>query len=637
MADIDTFLPDAPKKKRRITENDWEQIASFIKDEYERRKNDSKRTILEKKWKEIDRQIAMDARPRLTADGKPIAGTAWMPAVELPLQAETLEVLDSDAARLQFPDDRNFFSAHAGLDDKTLSNLEGSFLVPGLGGMARRLIEGLFGGKKTKITQDDMDALVEGALTHFHSLWRHREAWGLLNVEAFKYGTSIGSARMARLDKFSRDFRGVFKENLRIPVLSVHSIKSTYLDPSPMAALQEGLMTSPGYIYARWHRLDDLKLAAAKGSREPTREDGGWMPNRLKNMEAENANIGAVLVLMYEGDLLVSRKTGPSMFFPNVLVDIVVSRGGPVVFRYREREFPFNSHIENHYHREDAESAYSSSPLMKGAPLHAGATEALNRVLQSTALNTEPPMSWDPSDPYLQSTGGPVVEPRAQWETALGVTVHKIGDPAGLLAVYQELVRQYKDVTGTHAPRLGAQTKSHQSAFAVDVEQTRGVTRTVDYIRATMTGAMQTWLSMEYHMLRKKMGPTRIYVPKYQSYVEITRDMLPEDVTFDVHGAAGPIEEREKQASKQNALALAMQIEPLKLQTGGKPIDYAELQKLLLREGGFTNVDTIFASDVAPEAGGVEAGFDLPVDTGELGEGTPEDVSAQLAALSGQR
>ena len=633
-------MPKAPEKKtkRRITESDWKTVAEFVKDEADRRASRSDRKTLENQWKEVDRQVAMEPRARVDAEGRAVdASTDWMPNLELSLQAETLEIHTSDVARFLFPDDRNFFSAHVGMDDSALEAMERATLVPGLSDASEQALRSFFGEQQQGINQENLDALIEGVLTHFHNMWGHRKAWDLISSETLKYGVCPPQANMVRLDQYSRDFRGVFRENRRIPALNVYSIKDVYLDDSETQAFQSGYMLGPSYIRRSSHNLDDLRLEASKGSQEPTLETGGWMPKRLENLEAKGPDKKSVEVLEYEGDLVVPRKTTSAMFFPNVIVSVVVSGGGPTVFRYREREFPFRRTIENHYHREHANSPYSTSPLIKGVPLQKAATDAMNRMMQAVALQAGRPMAWDPSDTYLEAQGGPALIPNSVFQALSKIQVIEVGDVGGLLNVYLALVRQYMDVTGVHAPRLGAQTKSHQTRFAVASEQERGAVRTVDYVRSMMTGSMQSWLSMEYYMLRKKMPPTDIFVPKYQAYVRVTRDMLPESVTFDVHGSAGPLEEREKFAQKQNALALALQIEPLKLQTGGKPLNLKKIQETLLREGGFTNVDTIMAEEVEPEAPGTQAGPGIPDASGGLGEGTPEDAIAQLAKLSGQR
>ncbi|NUP96652.1 MAG: hypothetical protein HUU28_10865, partial [Planctomycetaceae bacterium] len=74
----------------------------------------------------------------------------------------------------------------------------------------------------------------------------------------------------------------------------------------------------------------------------------------------------------------------------------------------------------------------------------------------------------------------PRIAPYEIWRTLTKPEVVAVGNPAGLLQVYLGYLKQYEDLTGVSAPRLGAQTKSHTTAFAVDAEITRGLVRTVD-------------------------------------------------------------------------------------------------------------------------------------------------------------
>src|SRR5690348_5029660 len=82
-----------PKKGRRFDARDFQTVAEYVKDEYDRRKQDPERVHLEKVWREIDRQIRMepDIRHKLDNALRPIPALAWRAEFELPLQAQTLE------------------------------------------------------------------------------------------------------------------------------------------------------------------------------------------------------------------------------------------------------------------------------------------------------------------------------------------------------------------------------------------------------------------------------------------------------------------------------------------------------------------------------------------------------------------
>lgn len=628
MADTDTF-------RRRLSEKDFTLIASYGVDELRRREGEQRRKDLERQWKEVDRQVAMTPLDRVDNKGQPIAELAWLPLLELPWQAQALELLCADARRLMFPDDRDYFNVHAAMSTKEMDDLQGGTLIAGLDEAEERVV-GLLG--KERLDQEDIDAICEGTIQHFESMYSYRDVWDRLNAEAFKYGTFVARARLVNFDKFPQDFRGVYSERQRIPMLIARSVKNTYLDDLASAVMHEGMYVAPMIMERYWQNLVDIRKAAAKGSSDPTDERGGWRPRMVETLEPAEKARKDVEVIEMEGDLVIPRVQGRAMFLPNVIVTIAVGGGGPVVIRYREREFGFRSYITGAYHQDDVESPYGVSPLIKGVPIQKGATEAYIYMLAAGKLNTIPPVTWNPSDQNLEAQGGPVIEPGASWASVFPVLPQKVGEPLALLQVFQILAAQYENLTGVTAPRLGAQTKSHQTAFAIDTEVTRGVVRTVDYVRTVLDGSMRTWLSMAWEMIRS-LGEQVVYLPKFQGYVRIAGNKLPSRVTFDVFGQAGPLEEREKKAQKQQAIAFALQIEAAKVKLGlGTPMNLEELQKIVLRNGGFTNLDPLFGENLAAgTAAGAPAGAGGPGPQGAPGVASPVDLAQILGLAPGIR
>ncbi len=613
-------MADTSTSKRRISSGDFDTVAKYIVEEKQRRAGAAIRKDKEKIWKEVDRQVAMTPVARKTEDGKSMA--AWMPNLELPLQAQTLEVLTADARRLMFPDNRDWFSARAAGEDALLLKLES---------------KGLIGGDDAQIpsaiNQDNLDVMVEGSLNHYHRMYDFRGVWDSLNAEAMKYGTFVGRARLLRDSTFTNEFRGVVAKNRRRPMLVARSIKSTYLDDTLHAVMHEGQIVAPAIIEVYTQKLEDLQKAAKKGSSDPTREDGGWIKGVVSGLEAMKKGVNSIELVDFEGDLLVPRNRGAAIFVPNLMITAAVSSGGPKLVRVREREFPFRSYISGTYHRPDVNSPYGDGPLMMGSPVHKAATEALNATMQAGILNVNPPLVWSPEDQYLQAEGGPVVEPGASWQAQSGVTPQQIGEPGALSATLFALVKFYEEVTGVTSPRLGGQTKSHQTAFAVDTETTRGQVRTVDYVRSLMFAALPTWLSMEYEMVKKVLSSDLVYLDKYHGYAKLSGADLPETVTFDVHGAAGPLEEREIAQRRQQAIQQVLQIEQARVQLGGAPMNLEELQRQILLEGGFPDVDPFFNRDDTGAQGGV-AGGPAPVEAGpglvQGGQGNPPQAVAGL-------
>ncbi len=584
-------VTDAPK----FGKDEWDHIAKFIKEELQRRKTDPNRKHLEKVWKEVDRQLRMEPDIRF----KMISGTnrrdptkGWMPEMELPLQSQTLETLTADARRMLKPDSGPFFSAHAAVTDEWLRVVEREDPLR---------IAGDEGGVESTFGQASADRLVESWLGHFHGQYDFWATWDILNGEAFKYGTFAGRAKNVTKKIMIETSRGVISSKQRFPVLLPRSMKETYLDDRPYSVMNEGVAIGPAQIWCVNQRLEDIVMAAKDGKTEPDDEDGGWMPDALMGVEADKKS-KTVQIIEYEGDLIAPKKDSGSYFLPNAIATVLVDKAGPRVIRFRWRKTPFSSYLTQPYHIEDMKTPYGVGPLMMGMPVAKAAAESLNRFMQAAILNTEPPLQYDSDDASFAAAGGPIVAPREKWPTMANVKAVEIGDVTALQSAYLALISQYYDVTGVNQPRLGQTTKSHTTAFAKDAELQRGVARTVDYGNTVIDSPMTKWLDMEYHMSKAVKGEQLILMDGV--FMEIKASQMPEFATFQAFGAGGPAEKREKQATKLAALAQAAQIDQVKLGTGGKPMDYEAMQREILREGGWTDVEQFFPAE---SPGGVPA------------------------------
>lgn len=575
-------------EKRRFDARDFDAISEYIVDVYGTRKR--KRKDMEDQWKEIDRQLAMEPKTAYKTNprtGRKKPGMAWLPEKELPLQAQTLEILCADARRMLFPDNGPWFRAHALVTDEYLSRVD-----------FKSLISGDENDIPSRINQDNADKIVEGIIADIHDQQGFYQQIDRFNAETFKYGTGIGRVRKARKPVYIETARGTAKEEQLLPVFFASSIKDTYLDDTPQFVMNEGFVLGPGTIFFKRQKLADLVLAAQKGSKNPNDEDGGWMPKAFKGLEADKD--GCVDVVRWEGDLVVERKTVDNIFLPGAVSTIVISDGAPCCVRMAFREKPFTSYVTQPYHLEHVNSPYGIGPLMKGEPLQAAATEMFCRLLQSAILNTEPPIKYDPEDPYFASTGGPIIEPRALWGSSAEVEPIKIGEPAALLQAYITIATHYADVTGMHAPRLGQQTVSHTTAFAKEAELSRGQVRTVDYANSFLDGAMGRILDMQFSYLHEIWGNgvKDVWIPDYGGFVKIYKEAIPPGCVFELFGSAGPAEKRARLQDQMAAIQQVIQIDVLERQIGGggEPLDTTALKKLILKEAGFADVDVLFAS-----------------------------------------
>src|SRR5262245_1826911 len=380
------------------------------------------------------------------------------------------------------------------------------------------------------------------------------------------------------------------------------SIKNLYLDDRKPTMHSMQLM-EPANIAYDYIRLENLHMAAARGSNDPDDEDGGWMPKNLKGIVADNK--GYVTLLEMEGDIVVPRKTMRSVVIPGAIVTVVLGSKGTGnnatrgVVRFRFRQTPFSSYLLHAYHYEGADEIYPTSPLMKGRPIQIMCTDALNRLLDSSALKNSPPVSWDRTDPYFAQKGGPEIFPCAQWGSAdpaaIRAHVEIGGDPTALMGVFTRGIQIYSELTGVLPARLGAQTTSHTTAFAKDAELQRGAVRTVDYVRQTGHGPMTRWLGMAYEMGRSAIGKNddvAFWIGAYGGYVQVTKEQLPERATFEWFGSGGPQEEMQKKQLRVAAWNMALQMDMAAIQTGRQPtLNIPNGIKEVLREGGWTDID----------------------------------------------
>ena len=579
------IITDKGIKEVEFKVEDFSKVADFITDTWTKRRGNENRRTEEKIWKEIDRQIAMEPDIAFkTISGKTGSEVdrkrLWMPEVELPLQAQTLEVLTSDARRFMFPGDKPWFKAHAEVTDELLAQAS---QIP--------LIAGDTTGLTSQVNQDNVDKIVTGLMDFYHDQYTFQSNIDLINGEAFKYGTGIARTRPVMRRVLSKTIKGMNAISDKIiPVTFPVSIKNTYLDDSKHILANEGFMLGNAIITEKPMSIMDLKLAAHKGKIGNIDDmNGGWMPAQLDGLEGDKH--GNVNVLEYEGDLLVEINEGKTEFFPGAIVLVVIGKAGVSansktihrVIRFRRRGTKMSSFTEFHYHPEHIDQPYSTSPLKKGYPLQKCATEALSRLLQSAILNTEPPGFYDGNDAAMAASGGPEIFPGAMNETndADSVKFERIGDPVALLQMFTALVGLYADVTGVSSSRLGQQTKSPTTAFSKNAELQQGVVRTVDYTETQLLESMTQILNVQYEIVKDNFKKETIYVGSYEAFVTITKALLPDNVKFSASGSNTPAEDRLTMQEKTAAIMAAVNLDPLKVQMGGTPMDIEKVQKQL--------------------------------------------------------
>lgn len=604
MKDVKEVTDDGKvKEKRKFSQSDWAYVAEFVLDEYESRKK--ARSDREKGWAEIDRQVRMEPKNLMKRlpNGKLDPGRRWMTDMELPLQAQCLEVSTADMRRFLFAENEVWFRAHAETPDDYLERVN-----------LQSLIKGDELEVPSLVNQKNVNDMVQAFVMHTFKQYDFYTRWDRSLAEAFKYGMGVGRIRMHTKNLYVHESAGVRKDTTRLPVFCPVPLKNLYLDdtrPTMHSATEIG----PAHIAYDNVKLENLHLAAARGSDDPDDEDGGWMPKNLKGVEA--GEDGYVEILEYEGDLVVPRKTTRSIVIRGAIVTVVKGAAETVgeiskrVIRFRFRKKPYSSYLLMPYHYEGCDEIYPTSPLEKGRPVQMMASDALCRAMDSAALKLAPPVGWDRTDNVFAKEGGPRIAPYEQWATAEDVKVHADvgGDPNAMVSLMSNAVSMYAELTGVLPGRLGAQTKSHTTAFSKEQEIERGAIRTIDFARSVGHGALTRCLYMTYEMARDAIrSKIDYYIPTYDGFVELSKDQLPENCVFEWYGAGGPQDQARRKAEMAQALQLALQMEQVSMQMGGqKVINMEDAIKAVLREGGWSDVDSITAQTV-PQGQGPQPG-----------------------------
>ena len=611
-----------------LSPNDWSLIAEWIRNEKERRAENPRRKDMERVWKEIDRQVAMIPLPRTPQPGsKP---DDWLPNTELPLQFNTLEVNCADARRLKFPRGSEWFAVSADISaeyEERFSARRERF--PMVGGMAVPMA----------MNQETANTLVKSTVDHFHRLYDFRAMVDLFDVECLKYGTGILRVKEVSTPKFFNDFRGTKVSTARGPACVPQSIKNTYLDDSPLAAMMEGITMAPGHIRVLWKKLDDVKNAIKTGGPER-----GWRQeaiNKLEPNKSQDDKQQHVEMIEFEGDLVVPRGRGKSIFLPGVIVTIgVCGKNPPEVLRFLENDYPFSSYTVGYYMRDGLEYPYGTSPLIKGQPLQEAATELLNDILAAAAIAGIPPCFYDKNDPGLTAQGGPNLFPRSMnaVESPEAVKFMDRPDIQYLVQAYMAIVKQYEDLTAVNDPRRGGGMKSHTTATAMDLEQSRGLARTDDFVQGQLYGPITSLLYKEFEVIKRVLKtpqPIQADSGGIEGWINVAAADLPDSVAFAVFGAAGLLNERQGLENFMAATNSTLQMIPIAAQLGSPiPIDFERLSQEIFRRAGINNAATFLGAKASagaqPVPGGTEGGQPVPGASPGIPTNTLTDISRLL-------
>ena len=565
----------------QINPDDLLKIAEQICSEYEARKK--RRGDTEKNWAEVDRQVAMipELSHKMGPDNKPDPKKKWMPEVELPLQAQTLEMLLADCHRLKFPKGKDWFKCRAALTQDYIERFQ----------KAANPIPGERGDNRSNLSQDNGDRIAQGVLSHFHNQYDFRAHVDKMDAEAISYSFGVGRLRNVQKRILGHTMKGL---NVTIPVLVPRSAKNVYLDDSQSALMHEGHIIGPNTLQWRSVKLADLQAAAAN--------DKTYIGSEVTRLKADKH--GEVQIIELEGDLIY--ETSQSTI---VVRDVVLTAGkgeGSFGMIREQKGEGFSTYVVFDYHMECSTARYGTSPLIKGMPIAKILAQTMNRMIESGQLKNGPPIGYSKDDLAFAGTGGPVIHPYALWPTVDELNVYEKvgGDQATLFNVFSGLLSLYADVTGVNPPRLGAQTKSHTTAYAKDAELSQGAIRTVDYVNNILDGPMTRLLDLEYRMGRKNWKKQLVFIEAWNEFVHLERDHLPDTVVFKAIGAGAPADDQAETQRKISAIQIASQLDQANVGMGGTPrIDYGALAEKVLQEAGFQDLTEVTVPTVTNGGG----------------------------------
>lgn len=585
-------------EKAALSGQDWSLVAEWIREEKDRRKTSKKRRELERLWRQVDRQVALEPDIRRVFSGKRFD---WFPEIELPLQFNSLEVNAADARRLKFPRGAEWYAVSANISAKYEERFQ-----------ERRERFPMIGKQPLpmKMNQETANTLTKAVMDHYHKQWDFRAAIDLFDIECLKYGTGVVRTKEVTFSKFFNDFRGTRMMDARGPKVIPTSIWSVLLDDTPSAIMHEGIAISPGHIRCLTKRLADLKKAIRAGGPER-----GWRMAAVRRLEADKGIAGdndEIEFTEYEGDLVVPRGRGEPIFLPGATVTIATGRNMNEVVRFLTNDYPFNSYDIGHYMRDSLDSPYGVSPLMKGQPIQEAATLALNLLLATSALEALPPCSYDRNDPGLSAKQGPDIYPGAMnaVDSPEAIQFKEGGDVPALTNSYLALLKQYEDLSQVNDPRRGGPVRSHTTAAAIDIEQSRGMSRVDDFVQGQLYGPITSILYKEFEIAKRTMkSPQDIQIDQggVEGWLKVAAADLPDEAAFTVFGAAGLLNDRQNFENFSVTTNMALQIMAAAAQLG-QPIP-ADFQRMILeayRRGNINNASSFIG--ITGGAQGVPAG-----------------------------
>ena len=538
---MDAYEPSteqAPKgdkvKKRKIRASDWRKVEDFIKRELSNRQQASFRKAHESKWKEIDRQIAMEPMKKYGPNGKEIP-QSWQSAFELGELSKASEVISADVIRLIFPQTRTWFEVHVKppmtVDEQT-------------------------GRQKVAVDQDmqkKADGVLRSLMAQQHIDFGLRARVKLSIKEALHHGGCVATCEWENQNKVHG---GTGLESTGAPTWVPHSMWNCYPDPSPSIIPGGSLYYTGSMLITSY--MPRYKVLALSGE--------GYMnidPKKIPKKKNTNKDVETedVELVTYYGDLVIERDDG-DIYLPNSKC----MTANAVVIYYAPNELPFPEVIYTGYERQDVRDPYFTSPIVKNSPIQKIATIMANKFIDSVDLHTTPPIVYDGNDSYMVQNGGVNLWPGAQTASKGSNKFQevKVGDPKAAMAGLQMALAKLEEGTAVNALRSGGSDSDRKTATEVQKTAQGAEIRTVDFVGELEPSGLRPFLYMQHEMNRKYMKSYSFYCSEkgLPDFLTMTKKEIPDIAHFEIVGSKGVLGE-ERRAQQMSAVTAFASSNPL--------------------------------------------------------------------------
>ena len=514
----------APAKEKKITKADWQKVESHLKEELEQRKRSEFREAHERKWKEVDRQVAMNPMVKLNRDGSEV-DQGWHNVVELGELSKSSENISADVRRIIFPQTRFWFEAHADIEEHLQFDPQG-----------RR--------QKNAKLQEGVNGRLRSLMMQQHIDFGLKDSVELSIKEALHHGSFVAEVRE---EDQQMVYEAVKVSNRTCGKWIAHSMWNCYPDPSPSVSgtnmFYEGTMFIESY------------LPRHIAERQVKEGGDGWMPSQWKKVPKDEHNLKPnrktkdVKLATYWGDVNIERPDG-DLYYPN---HKVVLMNGTIVYMAPNKT-PYPPIIYRGYERMDVRDPYYMSPIIKQSPMQKLATMLANKTMDGIELHLEPPIVYDGNDPDFVLNGGPIIAPGAKVSSKGSVAFKQIeiGDVAPALKGLEMCLAEMKEKLGRPGRPVGDRaTKAEVVKAAQDQEVSL-----VDFIDKMELG-LRSYLYMQHVINLEAMDQYSFYSPEMSDpdFITVKKSDLPKAVHFEVVGARGVLGEQERSEKMSVATA----------------------------------------------------------------------------------